>query len=101
ARSAGWTPSTAVEALSDGPVGAVSHAELGKVNAWRSAGPLLLPLRPDRARVQVAVDTRPDLRTGPGILAVEVVVDSCRPLWCGIETGADAGRIAQLLDIAH
>ncbi|MGL5911489.1 MAG: hypothetical protein ACRCZP_15935, partial [Phycicoccus sp.] len=30
ARSAGWTPSTAVEALSDGPVGAVSHAELGK-----------------------------------------------------------------------
>ncbi|MGL5816770.1 MAG: hypothetical protein ACRCYR_04350 [Phycicoccus sp.] len=101
ARSAAWTPSTAVEVLSESALGAVTHAELGRVNAWRSTGPLPLAVHADERQIRDALDTRPDLRVGPGAIAVEMVVDATRRWWCGVETGTDAERIAHLLTVAR
>ncbi|MGL5927866.1 MAG: hypothetical protein ACRCY8_02915 [Dermatophilaceae bacterium] len=96
-----WTPSAAVEVLLDGLVGSVTHVELGQVNAWRSVGPSAIPVHASHGQVEHVIDTRPDLRAGPGAVALEMVIGACRAVWCGVETGADAGRIVQVLDVAR
>jgi len=89
-------PAGLIDAAAGGPIGPVSFAEVGAVNAWRSVGPQIV-WRRDCGIDVAALHRRPDLTSCRRPVAVEFSADLPRPLWLALEISRPEGN-RHLLD---
>jgi hypothetical protein len=85
-------PVDLLEAAAGGPLGPVTFAEVGAVNAWRSIGPQTVWRRDCPIDVATSLRRRPELMSCRFPVAVEFAADTPRSVWLAVEVSTSDGE---------